>query len=123
MPQGAFVQGWALGTPGGKAVHFQGPKTGTATWIKITLSPEAIVFAASTDGKAWEELGRLPRKGFEGAPSQLVLGNAHGDGQKLFTNSGRAQGAASFFGDLVTAPVEPTTQPARTTQADSAPGK
>jgi len=123
MPHGVFVRAWAAGGPAGKTAHFQGPRTGTATWIKVTLGADTISFSASTDGKTWESFGQVPRKGFEGAPAQLVLGNAHGDGQSLFTNTGRARGSASFFSDLITARAEADSQPAPASQPARGLGK
>jgi hypothetical protein len=72
---GTHIRAYAMSA--GKVILIQDPGIieSTVAWVRIALQPDAIACFASTDGRAWIPLGTLPRQGFEGAPSRLVLGN------------------------------------------------
>ena len=59
-----------------------------ANGVKIQLTPEAIRFFVSTDGKTWEQDRELPRSDkTAGAPTWVVLGNGGATGDEpLFKN-------------------------------------
>ncbi len=102
MPGGNRVRTYAMSA--GKSIPIQCPEVieNTVVWVRVTLKADAIAFFCSTDGQAWLPLGTLPRKGFEGAPARLILGNGCMGPNPDFANTGRAWGAASFFDDLIT---------------------
>ena len=78
------IAAWERGKPnfhctgkvGGKVVFSTpGDVPAMINWVKITLHAETIAFHTSTDGKAWKVLAECPRKGFTGAPAELLLGH------------------------------------------------
>jgi hypothetical protein len=79
---------------------------GTATWLRMELRPDAIVFLASVDAKKWTAVGTLARKGFKTAPEYLLLGTGTPGKTPFLRNDayGQLQGAGlcAWFDDLQT---------------------
>lgn len=101
MPNGPRIRAFAMAAGKAVPVGGQGPLEGTVAWLKLTLKPDVIAFFCSTDGQSWTTLGTLPRKGFEGAPAWLLLGNGCFGAKEFFNNPGRAGQAESFFAELI----------------------
>lgn len=101
MPNGPKVQ--AVAVNGGKPVVplAIGTEAGVATWVRITLQADTILFLYSSDGQAWTTLQTVPRTGFEGAPERLILGLPSAGANEFHTGTGRGSGMA-FFADLAT---------------------
>jgi hypothetical protein len=103
MPHGPHVRAVAVarGTPV-PISDGEGPVCGTVTWVRISLSAGEIAFSCSLDGAQWTPMGTLARTGFEGPPAFLLLGNGVPGDKDFFENRAEANGAASFFDELIT---------------------
>ena len=77
--------------------------TDTINWVKIALTPTAIDFYCSTDGKTWTQFHTQPRTTYTGAPATLLLGNGGQGKNALFQNDSwdDSNAAESFFDDLI----------------------
>jgi hypothetical protein len=76
-------------------------------WVKIALTPDAITFYASADGKQWVKDWQAKRTAkLDGPPECLILGNGHA-GKNLYLNNVVSQHfhgnrtSLTFFSDLV----------------------
>ncbi len=77
----------ADGAVGGKnGFRKEGELSGIQNWVKITLTPESILFDYSLDGFAWKRLHTQPRAGFEKAPAFVFVGHGAPGPNSLFQN-------------------------------------
>jgi hypothetical protein len=85
---------------------------GGVNWVKITLRPRTVEFHCTTDGARWRLAGTVARKGLEGPPARLMLGQGISGPQPLLENDGQCPQrdpgwcVMNWFDQLITAKVE-----------------